>query len=92
MCDPRTASVDISIHAPHTRSDFLFSKTFPCYQEFQSTPLIRGATRKMSHLLSLLYFNPRPSYEERRRSCPPARQTYYFNPRPSYEERRGGHQ
>ena len=35
--------------------------------EFQSTPLIRGATAKSDKFCeSLEYFNPRPSYEERR--------------------------
>ena len=34
---------------------------------FQSTPLIRGATRRRSRNNAIaVYFNPRPSYEERR--------------------------
>ena len=60
-------ALGISIHAPHTRSDF--PHDVPCgrYQRFQSTPLIRGATAKSDKFCeSLEYFNPRPSYEERR--------------------------
>ena len=36
------------------------------------------------------HFNPRPSYEERRRSQSSPRARNDFNPRPSYEERRDG--
>ena len=57
----------ISIHAPHTRSDLLRVIWAITPLAFQSTPLIRGATAKSDKFCeSLEYFNPRPSYEERR--------------------------
>ena len=79
----------ISIHAPHTRSDWLWTGLLlmvcsyfnprPSYEErpdfpepnlasssFQSTPLIRGATFRLTRTNTRhRYFNPRPSYEER---------------------------
>ena len=78
--------------------------------QFQSTPLIRGATRVRSAIVHIerisihaphtrsdrrlytlttdhSYFNPRPSYEERRCCMMSQRQAKNFNPRPSYEER-----
>ena len=36
---------DISIHAPHARSDVERAKSNPIYVKFQSTLLMRGATR-----------------------------------------------
>ena len=39
----------ISIHAPHTRSDWGSRIAFASLTEFQSTLLIRGATRPASH-------------------------------------------
>ena len=60
------AGAQISIHAPHTRSDTLREYRRQYYELFQSTPLIRGATCFHHRLNKGRYFNPRPSYEERR--------------------------
>ena len=88
----------ISIHAPHTRSDAV-ARTRERFQKvFQSTPLIRGATTVCLFLSTYLRFqstplirgatfNPRPSYEERRRRSDRPSSRTDFNPRPSYEER-----
>ena len=58
----------ISIHAPHTRSDASIKRPSGVDVSFQSTLLIRGATRlKHLSLLAVLHFNPRSSYEERLR-------------------------
>ena len=54
----------ISIHAPHTRSDQIDSIWKTSFQ-FQSTLLIRGATRLILSGKPLSNFNPRSSYEER---------------------------
>ncbi len=78
----------ISIHAPHTRSDRCRQRRIR-RSRFQSTPLIRGATRIHSTRCTRhAHFNPRPSYEERREYPPRAQhERRDFNPRPSYEER-----
>ena len=79
---------DISIHAPHARSDlcrltvnsklFYFNPRSSCEERrrishvsslsmrFQSTLLMRGATRPPRLLVSPTNFNPRSSCEERR--------------------------
>ena len=81
--------LNISIHAPHTRSDASSYPKSDGFWIFQSTPLIRGATVGISKVaFSDLYFNPRPSYEERLFLARLHRLPPYFNPRPSYEERR----
>ncbi len=56
---------DISIHAPHARSDD-FSKSWEPGGKFQSTLLMRGATcHPFVKLAGIPYFNPRSSCEER---------------------------
>ena len=101
----------ISIHAPHTRSAVVGGVDVFAPSAFQSTPLIRGATPRAApdeaparisihaphtrsdccalpaHVISS-DFNPRPSYEERRKLMHDHHSgKVYFNPRPSYEER-----
>ena len=80
--------LQISIHAPHARSDMEklgFEKTG---EKFQSTLLMRGATPQAGRHVLGLDFNPRSSCEERPRAFP-----WYsdnigdFNPRSSCEER-----
>ena len=79
---------DISIHAPHARSDVLTSPRTLQYVSFQSTLLMRGATRKRKIMLALLAnFNPRSSCEERLSIRMPHPRNAYFNPRSSCEER-----
>ena len=57
----------ISIHAPHARSDHHRLSTCPLRQQFQSTLLMRGATRRACRTArSSSHFNPRSSCEERR--------------------------
>ena len=78
----------ISIHAPHTRGDSSGSKAMRFSSRFQSTPLIRGATRlRCRERARTGHFNPRPSYEGRPWSSWRASAASYFNPRPSYEGR-----
>ena len=60
------AARHISIHAPHARSDFVSVKYSSNIKEFQSTLLMRGATRPRIPPGSSLNFNPRSSCEERR--------------------------
>ena len=56
----------ISIHAPHTRGDYMSQASDYADAEFQSTPLIRGATSPTPlQTRPTGYFNPRPSYEGR---------------------------
>ena len=55
----------ISIHAPHARSDEVRAAVRR-FGKFQSTLLMRGATRWQSSCRWLLHFNPRSSCEERR--------------------------
>ena len=56
----------ISIHAPHARSDDYRRSYFVAMLIFQSTLLMRGATRHCSRRPSRgRYFNPRSSCEER---------------------------
>ena len=65
-CSSRGENGWISIHAPHARSDCGSST---CAQDcgFQSTLLMRGATRQRARRLrGGLDFNPRSSCEERR--------------------------
>ena len=61
MCAPQK----ISIHAPHARSDEVRAAVRR-FGKFQSTLLMRGATRWQSSCRWLLHFNPRSSCEERR--------------------------
>ena len=78
----------ISIHAPHTRGDAQRQLDDERVMSFQSTPLIRGATwSPISGRCLPCYFNPRPSYEGRPRSCTRSFSRLHFNPRPSYEGR-----
>ena len=79
----------ISIHAPRERSDVKILRLSVVILGFQSTLLVRGATVTvyLSCLLSL-YFNPRSSWEERRRYKIYFKVWHYFNPRSSWEERR----
>ena len=61
-------ATEISIHAPHARSDLSGKGRQISEPVFQSTLLMRGATRQTSvHDLTVAYFNPRSSCEERRR-------------------------
>ena len=61
----RLRGLRISIHSPHTRGDLECPQP-PCTVLFQSTPLIRGETRKRSPSRRWSsYFNPLPSYEGR---------------------------
>ena len=61
----------ISIHAPHARSDLTEDAIKTAYG-FQSTLLMRGATRRRRTLTrSARNFNPRSSCEERPFSLPP---------------------
>ena len=80
----------ISIHAPHARSDLdTSSKALPP-TEFQSTLLMRGATRQdLDGLPRRYHFNPRSSCEERHGGHTTTAAVLYFNPRSSCEERRG---
>ena len=56
----------ISIHAPHARSDGLYSKVLELMPKFQSTLLMRGATCPTGiYCRPTRYFNPRSSCEER---------------------------
>ena len=81
--------VQISIHAPHARSDTSSTWRLPS-SRFQSTLLMRGTTSACLRSRRLLAnFNPRSSCEER----PARRRSAYgasdFNPRSSCEERPG---
>ena len=58
ICSP------ISIHAPHTKSDLLYTMCWMA-SVFQSTLLIRRATSTCRLGASVYNFNPRSSYEER---------------------------
>ena len=60
-------AITISIHAPHARSDFTVGSGGGDIAIFQSTLLMRGATRPRSRTSATpCYFNPRSSCEERR--------------------------
>ena len=66
----------ISIHAPHARSDKSPVKLVAVTVLFQSTLLMRGATGRSSHRLHRrAYFNPRSSCEERRSAVKRSAQT-----------------
>ena len=63
---PPTRFTDISIHAPHARSDYAGRRIRAPADEFQSTLLMRGATTAWrSHCSPSRNFNPRSSCEER---------------------------
>ena len=63
---PPTRFTDISIHAPHARSDYRMALALFSISQFQSTLLMRGATCTHPRCRSLCsYFNPRSSCEER---------------------------
>ena len=81
---------DISIHAPHARSDFMSSIDLKTNTIFQSTLLMRGATRRPGPAEALRrgYFNPRSSCEERHGMRCRSTSGSNFNPRSSCEERR----
>ena len=56
----------ISIHAPHARSDWIRLKRLSAVSKFQSTLLMRGATRRCYRRWRQgRNFNPRSSCEER---------------------------
>ena len=86
-------TLNISIHAPHTRGDgrILGLMEVPS-GKFQSTPLIRGAT-VLAHLLlvglriSIHAPHTRGDLGERQRTFPLSHRVRDFNPRPSYEGR-----
>ena len=60
------AQAGISIHAPHARSDAQRSAFRKAASTFQSTLLMRGATRRPIRVHKLeRNFNPRSSCEER---------------------------
>ena len=62
--------ISISIHAPHARSDEITVDGTSIGAEFQSTLLMRGATRhNPSARIAGYNFNPRSSCEERPRLC-----------------------
>ena len=78
----------ISIHAPHARSDCFSLFTEICTDIFQSTLLMRGATRRcVSVSCRSKNFNPRSSCEERLRQQMLTPISSNFNPRSSCEER-----
>ena len=78
----------ISIHAPHARSDGLYSKVLELMPKFQSTLLMRGATCPTGiYCRPTRYFNPRSSCEERQLLLPRQGAEVDFNPRSSCEER-----
>ena len=88
MAGNGTGMGDISIHAPHARSDTTTQYIVLC-KLFQSTLLMRGATSALAwSSSSIRYFNPRSSCEERLDSihicCIFIK---HFNPRSSCEER-----
>ena len=57
----------ISIHAPHARSDLFIKIASRILSTFQSTLLMRGATRMVHGSIECIrHFNPRSSCEERR--------------------------
>ena len=61
-----TIVIDISIHAPHARSDEIVGTRGHHFILFQSTLLMRGATEAAKKMLEAInYFNPRSSCEER---------------------------
>ena len=63
---------DISIHAPHARSDLVGCFIFSVKKIFQSTLLMRGATLVLlGQSTSYVDFNPRSSCEERRSKLNP---------------------
>ena len=75
----------VSIHAPHARGDKAWYFRARYYRGFQSTPLMRGATRRISAPdRRTSCFNPRPSCEGRQ-GCRPCQCLRFrsFNPRPS---------
>ena len=78
----------ISIHAPHARSDRVATLAEVELIEFQSTLLMRGATRH-GRPTSTRWpnFNPRSSCEERRLEPASNAVCHNFNPRSSCEER-----
>ena len=79
----------ISIHAPHARSDALHEDEALEGLLFQSTLLMRGATRVPLRLrFTQTNFNPRSSCEERLPVLSFNSHCTNFNPRSSCEERR----
>ena len=80
---------DISIHAPHARSDIVDARVDIVKSRFQSTLLMRGATNTFAMVGAIVMdFNPRSSCEERPVSWSRSLLILYFNPRSSCEERR----
>ena len=78
----------VSIHAPLARGDLRADIVPENPFEFQSTPLLRGATAFRHRLPACFWrFNPRPSCEGRRYSNSVTYRQSSFNPRPSCEGR-----
>ena len=76
----RVDNGEISIHAPHARSDVSHSHLITTITIFQSTLLMRGATIFYSRSLrSSPHFNPRSSCEERPGRDGDARQIGYIS-------------
>ena len=87
----RTAtSIDISIHAPHARSDARARALIRFFLVFQSTLLMRGATshsgrrRQRRTIISIHALHARSDAKSSRERT----YTHNFNPRSSCEERR----
>ena len=81
-------NLQISIHAPHARSDADFNQSFQVELLFQSTLLMRGATRfpvylRWAHRISIHAPHARSDVTRLRLFS----KSQYFNPRSSCEER-----
>ena len=77
----------ISIHAPHTRSDNVWASRHLQIHISIHAPHTRSDLHPCAATSRTHDFNPRPSYEERPYIWLSMRAHSYFNPRPSYEER-----
>ena len=78
---------NISIHAPHARSDLLYPLSLSDSLYFNPRSSCEERLCDFSCPMSLQNFNPRSSCEERRYPCFLAPSTNNFNPRSSCEER-----
>ena len=79
---------DISIHAPHARSDKVRPKSFTSTCYFNPRSSCEERPWSVSRVKYKEYFNPRSSCEERHCEHPMLHRERYFNPRSSCEERR----
>ena len=78
---------NISIHAPHARSDGRMKKISLKSQHFNPRSSCEERPCRLRRALRDIYFNPRSSCEERPHAILIHRRGKHFNPRSSCEER-----